>query len=58
MASLHKQGGNRPGYKIYMRDTDNRQRVLWLGNVSKRNAETIFLHASELERAADHNQVV
>ena len=51
MASLHKQGGNRPGYKIYMRDTDNRQRVLWLGNVSKRNAETIFLHASELERA-------
>lgn len=51
MASLHKQGGNRPGYKIYMRDTDNRQRVLWLGNVSKRNAETIFLHVSELERA-------
>ena len=51
MASLHKQGGNRPGYKVYMRDTDNRQRVLWLGNVSKRNAETIFLHASELERA-------
>mgnify|MGYP006275874575 CR=1 FL=1 len=51
MASLHKQGGNRPGYKIYLRDTDNRQRVLWLGKVSKRNAEIVFLHASELERA-------
>ena len=40
MASLHKQGGNRPGYKLRFRDTDNRQRVLWLGDVSKRNAET------------------
>ena len=51
MASLHKQGGNRPGYKLRFRDTDNRQRVLWLGNVSKRNAETTALHVSELERA-------
>jgi integrase len=51
MASLHKQGGNRPGYKLRFRDTDNRQRVLWLGNVSKRNAETVLLHLSELERA-------
>ncbi len=51
MASLHKQGGNRPGYKLRFRDTDNRQRVLWLGDVSKRNAETTLLHVSELERA-------
>ncbi len=51
MASLHKQGGNRPGYKLRFRDTDNRQRVLWLGDVSKRNAETVLLHVNELERA-------
>jgi integrase len=51
MASLHKQGGNRPGYKLRFRDTDNRQRVLWLGDVSKRNAETVARHVSELERA-------
>jgi integrase len=51
MASLHKQSGNRPGYKLRFRDTDNRQRVLWLGNVSKRNAETVLLHVAELERA-------
>ncbi|MEI8213632.1 MAG: phage integrase SAM-like domain-containing protein [Planctomycetota bacterium] len=51
MASLHRQSGNRPGYKLRFRDTDNRQRVLWLGDVSKRNAETVARHVSELERA-------
>ena len=51
MASLHKQNGNRPGYKLRFRDTSNRQRVLWLGDVSKRNADTIARHVSELERA-------
>ncbi len=51
MASLHKQNGNRPGYKLRFRDTSNRQRVLWLGDVSKRNADTVARHVSELERA-------
>jgi integrase len=51
MASLHKQGGNRPGYKLRFRDGDGRQRVLWLGDVSKRNAETVAYHVSELVRA-------
>ena len=51
MASLHKQGGNRPGYKLRFRDQTNRQRVLWLGDVSTRSAETVARHVSELERA-------
>ncbi len=51
MASLHKQNGNRPGYKLRFRDSSNRQRVLWLGDVSKRNADTVARHVSELERA-------
>ena len=51
MASLHKQNGNRPGYKLRFRDSTNRQRVLWLGDVSKRNADTVARHVSELERA-------
>ena len=51
MASLHKQSGSRPGYKLRFRDVTSRQRVLWLGDVSKRNAELVWRHVSELERA-------
>lgn len=51
MASLHKQSGSRPGYKLRFRDGSGRQRVLWLGNVSKRNADNVARHVSELVRA-------
>lgn len=48
MASLHEQKGDRPGWKIRYRDADQKQRAIWLGKVSKRNANTIFRHVSEL----------
>lgn len=53
MASLHKQAGNRPGYKLRFRTTDGRQRVLWLGDISKRNATNIARHVTELVEAAE-----
>lgn len=55
MASLHKQSGDRPGYKLRFRDQTGRPRVLWLGNVSKRSAEAYLKHVAELVRAAKHN---
>ena len=51
MASLHQQKGNRPGFKIRWREADGRQRTLWLGQQSKRAADTVFRHVSELIRA-------
>jgi len=53
VASLHKQAGNRPGYKLRFRTGDGRQRVLWLGDVSKRNANTIARHVTELVEATE-----
>lgn len=53
MASLHKQAGNRPGYKLRFRTGEGRQRVLWLGDISKRNANTIARHVTELVEAAE-----
>lgn len=44
MASLYEQSGSRPGYKLRFRDVSGRQRVLWLGDVSKRNAELVWRH--------------
>ena len=51
MASLHKQNGNRPGFKIRWRDPEGKSQVLWLGNMSQRAADTIFRNMSELIRA-------
>ncbi len=51
MASVHKQNGSRPGYKLRFRDVRGRQCVLWIGDVSKRNAESISRHVCELVRA-------
>ena len=48
MASLHKQTGDRPGYKIRWRDSSKQPRALWLGDVSKRSADTYFRHVCEL----------
>lgn len=48
MASLHKQTGNRPGYKLRFRDAQGKQRVLWLGNISKKNADVICRHVTNL----------
>jgi len=52
MASLHKQKGDRPGFKIRWRDDTGAQRALWLGDVSQRSADTIFRHVSELIAAS------
>jgi hypothetical protein len=51
MASLHKQNGNRPGWKIRWRDVSSRQKALWLGDVSKRSATETLRHLNELVRA-------
>ncbi|MEP3831521.1 tyrosine-type recombinase/integrase, partial [Rhodopirellula bahusiensis] len=51
MASLHQQKGNRPGFKIRWTDHSGKARVLWLGKRSKRSADEIFRHVSELIRA-------
>ena len=55
MASLHKQAGDRPGFKLRFRDQTGRQRVLWLGQVSKRTADAFAKHVAELVRAASLN---
>jgi integrase len=51
MASLHKQTGNRPGYKLRFRDAQGRQRVLWLGHISKKNADLVCRHVANLAEA-------
>jgi len=48
MASLHRQKGKRPGFKVRWRDSEGKQKALWLGNVSQRSADTFFRHLSEL----------
>ncbi|MCA9129077.1 MAG: site-specific integrase [Planctomycetales bacterium] len=55
MASLHQQRGNRPGYKLRWREESGRQRVLWLGDVSKRSANEIARHVTELAEAHGRN---
>ena len=53
MASLHKERDRgRDGYRLRFRDQNNKQRSLWLGKVSRRSADTILRHVSELVRAA------
>lgn len=55
MASLHKQTGSRPGYKLRFRDSSKRQRILWLGDVSKRSANEIMRHVTELAESHGRN---
>jgi len=55
MASLHRQTGSRPGYKLRFRDSGKRQRILWLGDVSKRSANEIMRHVTELAESHGRN---
>lgn len=48
MASLNYENGDRQGYKLRWRDPRKRQRVIWLGDVSKKSAATYLRHISEL----------
>ena len=51
MASLHRQKGDRPGFKVRWRDPNGETRVLWLGKMSQRSADTMFRNLRELIRA-------
>ena len=56
MASLHKENGDRQGYKIRWRDSRKRQRAIWQGKVSKKSAATYLRHISELIDAQGDNR--
>lgn len=52
MASLSKEiDRGRVGWKIRFRDTRQKQRVIWLGQCSKKSASDAFRHISELVSA-------